>query len=193
MPLFALLSAQRLHLGGYPLLAVRIAVTLVVATGSYYLVEEPIRRRRTRTFTEWRAWLVTAGSFVGVVVVTVAATLPSAAEAASPLRVQGAAYGPPVKVLVFGDSVAWRLGFAMLASQPQTTYDVSIDNGAIIGAGCCSPASTCSTAWLIPTCPSAIPRHRSPTSGRLSGRATSTSSNPTWWWCWRGDGRCPTG
>ena len=108
----------------------------MVATGSYYLVEEPIRRRRTRTFTEWRAWLLTAGAFVSVVAVTVAATVGSAAEAASPVRVQGAAYvGPPVKVAVFGDSVAWRLGFAMLASQPQTSYDVSIDNGAIIGCG----------------------------------------------------------
>ena len=134
VPLFALFSAQRLHLYGYPLLAVRMTITLIVASGSYYLVEEPIRRRRTRTFTEWRAWLLTAGAFVSVVAVTVAATLGSAAEAASPLRVQGTAYvGPPVKVLVFGDSVAWRLGFAMLASQPQTSYDVSIDNGAIIG------------------------------------------------------------
>src|ERR1019366_2282947 len=64
VPLFALLSAQRLHLAGYPLLAVRMSITLVVATGSYYLVEEPIRRRRTRTFTEWRAWLLTALAFV---------------------------------------------------------------------------------------------------------------------------------
>ena len=48
----------------------------------------------------------------------------------------GAAYvGPPVKVMVFGDSVAWRMAFAMLASQPQDSYDVSIDNGAIIGCG----------------------------------------------------------
>ncbi len=136
VPLFALLTADRLHLAGYPLLAVRMAVTLVVATGSYYLVEEPIRRRRTRTFTEWRAWLLTAGAFIGVVVVTVAATVGTAAEAASPLRVQGAAYvGPPVRVLIFGDSVAWRMAFAMQASQPQTSYDVSLDNGAIIGCG----------------------------------------------------------
>ena len=37
------------------------AVTLVVATASFYLVEEPIRRGRMRTFTEWRAWLMTVG------------------------------------------------------------------------------------------------------------------------------------
>ncbi len=136
VPLFALLTAERLHLGGYPLLLVRVAVTLVVATASYYLVEEPIRQRRTRTFSEWRAWLLTAGAFVGVVAVTVAATIPTVAEAAGPVRAQGTSYvGPPVKVMVFGDSVAWRMAFAMLASQPQDSYDVSIDNGSIIGCG----------------------------------------------------------
>ena len=135
-PLFDLLSGARLHLYGYPLLTVRIAVTLVVATGSYYLVEEPIRSRRTRTFTEWRAWLLTTGAFLAVVVATVAATVPSASDAAGAAPVVGAQYtGPPVKALVFGDSVAWRLSFAMQASQPQNTYDVSIDNGALLGCG----------------------------------------------------------
>ena len=43
VPLFPLLDATRLHLYGLPLLAVRIGATLVVATGSFYLVEEPIR------------------------------------------------------------------------------------------------------------------------------------------------------
>jgi hypothetical protein len=38
-------------------------------------------------------------------------------------------------VTVFGDSVAWRLAFAMLASQPQESYDVDIDNGAFVGCG----------------------------------------------------------
>jgi peptidoglycan/LPS O-acetylase OafA/YrhL len=135
-PLFALLDSARMHLFGYPLLIVRIGVTLVVATGSFYLVEEPIRRGRMRSLTEWRAWLMTSAAFITVVAVTVAATLPSTAEAAPTARVAGAQYsGPPVRVLLFGDSVAWRLGFAMLASQPQNNYDVNIDNGAIVGCG----------------------------------------------------------
>jgi peptidoglycan/LPS O-acetylase OafA/YrhL len=135
-PLFALLDAARLHLYGYPLLAVRIAVTLVVATGSFYLVEEPIRRGRMRSLTEWRAWLLTSGAFLGVVAVTLVATLPTAAEAAGSVRVVGAQYtGPPVRVAILGDSVAWRLGFAMLASQPQNSYDVNLYNGAIVGCG----------------------------------------------------------
>ena len=135
-PLFALLDAERLHLFGYPLLVVRIGVTLVVATASFYLVEQPIRRGRMRSVTEWRAWLMTSGAFLAVVAITVAATLPSTAEAAGRVRVVGAQYtGPPVKVAIFGDSVAWRLAFAMLASQPQQPYDVDIDNGAIVGCG----------------------------------------------------------
>ncbi len=135
-PLFAFLSAARLGLYGYPLLFVRIAVTLVVATGSFYLVEEPVRQRRLLSLTEWRAWLVTSGAFLSVVAVTLAATVPSTAEAASPGRLVGAEYtGPPVKVLLFGDSLAWRVGFSMLASQPQVNYDVNMDNGAIIGCG----------------------------------------------------------
>jgi len=135
-PLFALLDAARVHLYGYPLLAVRVGMTLLVATASYYLVEVPIRRGSMRTLTEWKAWLATSGAFLAVVLVTVAATLPATAGAASTVRVVGPQYsGPPVKVAIFGDSVAWRMGFAMLASQPQDTYDVSIDNGAIVGCG----------------------------------------------------------
>jgi len=134
--LFALLDAARVHLYGYPLLAVRVGMTLLVATASYYLVEVPIRRGSMRTLTEWKAWLATSGAFLAVVLVTVAATLPATAGAASTVRVVGPQYsGPPVKVAIFGDSVAWRMGFAMLASQPQDTYDVSIDNGAIVGCG----------------------------------------------------------
>ena len=64
-PLFALLDSARLHLLGYPLLVVRIGVTLVVATASFYLVEEPIRRGRMRSLTEWKAWLMTSAACLG--------------------------------------------------------------------------------------------------------------------------------
>jgi peptidoglycan/LPS O-acetylase OafA/YrhL len=136
VPLFALLDAERMHLYGLPLLAVRIGVTVVVATASYYLVEQPIRQGRMVTLAEWRGWLVTCGAFLTVVAVTVVATLPSAAEAAGPsLAVGKTTTGPPVRVTVLGDSVAWRLGFALLADQPQQAYDVDIDNGAIVACG----------------------------------------------------------
>jgi peptidoglycan/LPS O-acetylase OafA/YrhL len=135
-PLYSLLDAGRMHLYGLPLLAVRIGVTVVVATASYYLVEQPIRQGRMASLAEWRGWLVTSGSFLGVVAVTVAATLPTVAEAAGPALVSGRSLvGPPVRVAVLGDSVAWRLGFALIADQPQQTFDVDIDNGAIVACG----------------------------------------------------------
>lgn len=135
-PLFLALSAERLHLYGLPLLAVRIGVTVVVATASFYLVELPVRRRRLATFAEWRGWLATSAAFLGVVVVTVAATLPSAAEAAGTYRSSvSIAPGTPVRLAILGDSVAWRLGFALMAAQPQQAWGVDIDNGAIVACG----------------------------------------------------------
>jgi peptidoglycan/LPS O-acetylase OafA/YrhL len=137
-PLFAMLSASNLHLIGYPLLVIRVGVTLLVATISFNLVEEPIRRGRMRSLTEWRAWLMTSGAVLGVVAATVVATLPSAADAAptSITRPQGAQYsGPPVRLAIFGDSVASRLASAMSLNNLQQSYDVNLDNGALIGCG----------------------------------------------------------
>ena len=112
-------TPARLHLYGYPLLAVRIGVTLVVATGSYYLVEEPIRRGRIRSFTEWRAWLLTSCAFLGVVAVTVATTLPVGRRGRRHRSGWSAPSTPDrrCKVAIFGDSVAWRLGLRH-AGQP---------------------------------------------------------------------------
>ena len=172
-PLFALLDGARLHLYGNPLLAVRIATTLVVATGSFYLVEEPIRRGSIRSLTEWKAWLATTGAFLAVVTATMAATLPTAAEAAGSVHVVGAQYrGPPVRVAIFGDSVAWRMGFAMLASQPQDTYDVNIDNGAIIGCGVVRSTEYQEHGVVYNTTPSC---------------STSTTPSSQWPSLWKGD------
>ncbi len=135
-PLFIYLNSSRTHLSGTPLLLFRIGATLLVATVSFYAVEQPIRQGRLRSVTEWRAWLVTAGSIVGVIAVTAAATVPTAADATPAARPVGVQYaGPPVRVLLTGDSVAWRLGFAMSSSQPQSAYDVNLDNGALLGCG----------------------------------------------------------
>ena len=128
-PLFALLDSARMHLYGYPLLVVRIGVTLLVATASFYLVEEPIRRGRMRSLTEWKAWLADQrGPCLRRGLVTVAATLPSPAEAAGvpcAWRVRSTA-GPPVKVAHLRRLGGLAAGFA-IASQPQNDYDVNID------------------------------------------------------------------
>ena len=174
-PLFAILSASRMHLIGYPLLAVRMGVTLLVATGSFYLVEEPVRRGRMRTLTEWRAWLVTSGAFLAVVAVTVAATLPTAADAAPTgiARPVGTQYtGPPVKLTVVGDSVALRLAFAMSLTSPQQGYDVDLDNGAIVGCGVVRSTEYLGHGVPAPSPRRATPPPRPPSSGRPCGPAT---------------------
>src|SRR5262249_40940738 len=43
-PIDVVLDAQRVHLGGWPLFCVQTASTLVVATASFVIVEQPIRR-----------------------------------------------------------------------------------------------------------------------------------------------------
>ncbi|MHB1711840.1 MAG: acyltransferase family protein [Acidimicrobiales bacterium] len=137
-PIFAALSASDLHLIGYPLVVIRIGVTLLVASASFQLVEEPVRRGGLQSLTEWRAWLTTSGAVLTVIAVTVAATVPTAAGAAPRIagRIAGPQYaGPPVNLTVFGDSVASRLAQAMLVTDPRQTYDVNIQNGAIIGCG----------------------------------------------------------
>ncbi len=140
LPIFYLLTASRVHLFGLPLLAVRIGVTLLVATGSFYLVEEPIRRGRMRTLTEWRAWLATSGAFLGVVAVTIAATLPTAAGAVGtssgvPMPTGSAYSGPPVRVTLFGDSQAFTAGFSIIETHAEAPYDVTFDAEAVIGCG----------------------------------------------------------
>jgi peptidoglycan/LPS O-acetylase OafA/YrhL len=45
-PVFLVLNEERTDLGMTPLFVVRIAVTTVAALASYYLIEQPIRRRR---------------------------------------------------------------------------------------------------------------------------------------------------
>jgi peptidoglycan/LPS O-acetylase OafA/YrhL len=42
-PLFLVLTEERLHVGAAPLLAVRVAATLLVALASYHVIERPIR------------------------------------------------------------------------------------------------------------------------------------------------------
>jgi peptidoglycan/LPS O-acetylase OafA/YrhL len=136
LPLFVLLDASRLHLYGLPLLAVRIGVTLMVATASFYLVEEPIRRGRMRSLTEWRAWLTTSAAFLAVVVLTVVATVPSTAEAAGTVPVpNGSKYaGPPVTTL-FGDSLAFTAGWAIATNNAQDPYNVRFHSEGILGCG----------------------------------------------------------
>jgi peptidoglycan/LPS O-acetylase OafA/YrhL len=139
VPLFDLLDAARVHLYGLPLLVVRIGATLVVATASFYLVEQPIRRGRMRSITEWKAWLMTSTAFLGVVAVTVATTLPgpgTAGAAAAIPAPDGSQYaGPAVGVTMFGDSLAFTAGWAIATNNTQDPYDVRFHSEGLLGCG----------------------------------------------------------
>ena len=113
-PVYALVDGGRTGLGGPPLLAARLAVTLAAALASSALVEQPIRRGRPgrAAVLRGRPAVLTSGVALAAVA-TLAATLtvpprvrPAAALAVQVAPVRSTRHGVPA-VDLFGDSVAW--------------------------------------------------------------------------------------
>ena len=100
-PVYVYLNSTRLHVTGWPLLCVQIAVTLAVAYLSYRLVERPVRRGLGST--ELMLRLMPAAAVVLVVVIVVA----TAGATSQPATAANAT--TPGGVLVVGDSVAHTL------------------------------------------------------------------------------------
>jgi len=133
-PLFQWIDGQRTGLTGYPLFAVRCAVTIAVATVSFYLVERPIRQGEF--FHRWRAWVATPVAVAGVATAVILATSAPALSALPPAHpAPGSTLysGPPVKVMVIGDSTALTLGIGL--SLDEKPYDVDESDVAILGCG----------------------------------------------------------
>jgi peptidoglycan/LPS O-acetylase OafA/YrhL len=99
-PVYVFLDSSRVHLTGWPLLCVQIAVTLAVAYASYRLVERPIRRGVGSTELMLRLTPAVALVLVAVIIVTTAGAASQPATAAATGRAQ---------VLVVGDSVGKSL------------------------------------------------------------------------------------
>jgi peptidoglycan/LPS O-acetylase OafA/YrhL len=134
-PLFTYLDGSRVHLTGWPLFLVRVAVTLVVATASYSFVELPIRRGHRLSRRTLERWTPIAVS------VTASALLLSTIGPGSlltPAPVVAAAKGSPVKVLVLGDSTALTLDIGL--NEYASSYGVDPFNGGILGCGVTSGA-----------------------------------------------------
>jgi SGNH domain (fused to AT3 domains) len=144
-PLFIWLDHARTGLYGYELFALRVGVTFVVSVASFHLVERPIRMG---TFiSQWRAWLVVpAGVGVVLVAVIAATTGTTAVASTAPPTSNGTtsssttvpavtANGPPVKVLLVGDSVAETLGEGLGEVPTQDKYDYVLYDRAILGCG----------------------------------------------------------
>ncbi len=98
-PIYVWLDAPRVHLSGWPLLFVRIAVTLVVSLISYRFVEQPIRRGAGNAHSMRIAMPV-------VTVVLVAALIGATQGTAQTTAAQYTGRGG---VLVVGDSTAKAL------------------------------------------------------------------------------------
>ena len=115
-PIYVVLDQSRVHLGGWPLLAVRVAVTLVVAAVSYRFVEQPIRRgagTRPAAARLTIAFATAVAVVAAILVATVSAPSPRVVVAdqirkASPApRGQKHIGAPRVqRVLVVGNSIA---------------------------------------------------------------------------------------
>ena len=134
-PVQVVVTPARAGLTGWPLVALWCAITLAVATASYFLVELPIRRG-AGTAREWRvAGVVALGALVALtfVVTARAAGPPGSSRVADRLdqavaRVRTAAPGTH-RVMVVGDSVGWYLGDALpptVAGRPLVVANLSL-------------------------------------------------------------------
>jgi hypothetical protein len=146
-PIFIWLNNNRTGLLGWELFAVRAAVTFGVSVVSFHLVERPIRMG---TFVrQWRAWLVVPAGVGAVLVALIAATTTTAAVAGIPVAGVGTV-GPstttttvpgtpptagPVRVLLFGDSVALTLGLGLADQSDQAKYGYVLSDKGILGCG----------------------------------------------------------
>jgi peptidoglycan/LPS O-acetylase OafA/YrhL len=133
-PVYVVLDPVRMHFDGWPLLAVRISVTLVTATASYRFVEQPIRHGGIRAPESQRvlALLAPAAAIVvvaAVLLATAAAPVSRVVVAdqiprATPVVEARSRSGirPPVRVLVVGNSIALYTadeGFKRLRTNPR--------------------------------------------------------------------------
>jgi hypothetical protein len=145
-PIFLALNGERTGWSGWPLFAVRCAATVAVATASWWLLEQPVRR--------WRPVIVPMLPLAGATAATAAAitilVLPVGAKPADvpigPDVDSAAMVSPEVpvevksplgqlapgtkRVAVFGDSVAWT----MMRYLPPTP-GLSFTNYTTIGCG----------------------------------------------------------
>jgi len=158
-PIFLWLDHSRTGLYGFELFALRVLVTFVVSVASFHLIERPIRMG---TFvSQWRAWLVVPAGVATVLVALIAATtgVPAVASTAAPgnsgagtsttssTSTTTAGGGPatttpttaagaqPVRVLLFGDSVALTLGIGLGETGVQNKYGYILADHGILGCG----------------------------------------------------------
>jgi peptidoglycan/LPS O-acetylase OafA/YrhL len=148
-PLFIWLDHERTGLFGVRLLALRLVVTLAVATASFYLVERPVRHG-----------LVLRGSAAALstavaVAVTVAMVFATSLAAAIPVAAAAPpqpAFHDPVRALLIGDSTMLTLGVAIAPWAHEFDVD-ELDTGTL---GCGVTFSNAQIEHGVPV-PTALP------------------------------------
>ena len=147
-PVYVVLSSQRTDLDGWPLLAVRLSVTAMLATVSYVAIERPVR---SGTFRVPRpavsvpalvgavaalALVVTRGGQPSVVFATPTEP-PSVSLGANlsrqPESTQKASQANPTRVAVVGDSVALVMGEGLMRVGP--SFGLEVWDQGLMGCG----------------------------------------------------------
>lgn len=121
-PVFLVMTGERTDWTGYSLFAARCVVTLVLAVGSWWLIERPVRRWRPLHVPQLRLAAATMATAVAIAVVVVPVgtridpSSPDITQAAliSPVetvRVAAPSHTGPREhtVSVFGDSIGWTM------------------------------------------------------------------------------------
>jgi peptidoglycan/LPS O-acetylase OafA/YrhL len=121
-PVFLVLNGERTDWSGLPLFAARCAVTLILAVGSWWLIERPVRRWRPTHVPQLRLAAATMATAVAVAVVVVPVgtridpSSPDITQAALVAPVETVRLAAPPHtgprehtVSVFGDSIGWTM------------------------------------------------------------------------------------
>ncbi|HLI72809.1 MAG TPA: acyltransferase family protein [Acidimicrobiales bacterium] len=130
----------RTGLNGWWLFAARTAVTIVLATASYYMIERPIRSGRLLGAA--RRWFTAPVAVGAATVAIVAATavpagalsdVSSRSGAATSATAAASTSSGGVRVLLVGDSVAYTLGASLLPFERE--YHVNVVDETVFGCG----------------------------------------------------------
>ena len=148
-PIYLMLTPGRTGLDDYPLFAVRVVATLVVAIVSYRFIEIPVRRG---AFKRWKASWTLAPAAAGCVAIALVIVtrggaptfaVPTAALSESPptprpvatsgAMTPGATSSGPLRVLTIGDSVATTLSDGL--ERGQGDWNLAVWNQSVLGCG----------------------------------------------------------
>jgi hypothetical protein len=138
-PVYLVLTPVRTGIDGWPLLTLRVSVSLAIAIVSYFLVEMPIRRG---IWSGWRIRTLTPAVALVAVLAVVVATGGAGSRAVASAAPRHAASVPSgqstptdaLRVLVAGDSVAYHLGESFQRLDPElgfATANVAFDGCAL--------------------------------------------------------------